>query len=264
MSNLAQSLRDGTMHAHTVAENTAFMKCFLKGVVEREPFRKLLANLYFVYSALEAEMQRHQNHPVVGPMIFPEIFRASNLERDLEYYYGPNWRQDIEPLPAGKVYVLRIKAISKADPALLVAHAYTRYMGDLSGGQALKKIIRSALDLPPDQGTGLHDYEQLPTAEAQRDFKAKYRTALNSLPIDGALIRRIVDEANYAFGLNRDVVQELEDEVRAAVGDHVFELLTRQDIPGATEHQGGQAQCPHAKHAVLTSKQSRSPQATTA
>ena len=34
---------------------------------------------------------------------------------------------------------------------------------------------------------------------------------------------------NHAFHLNRDVVHGLEDEVKAAIGDHVFDLLTYQD-----------------------------------
>lgn len=233
--DLAQCLREGTKHSHTAAENTAFMKCFLKGIVEREPFRKLLANLYLVYSALEAGLERHRNHPVVGGIVFPELNRTANLERDLEFYYGDNWYEQITPLPAGQVYVDRIHEIANTDPVLLIAHAYTRYMGDLSGGQALKNIVRCALNLPPNQGTALHEFEQLPTAEAKRAFKAKYRDALNSLPVDEATIQRIVDEANYAFTLNRDVVHELEPEVKAAVGEHVFDLLTRQEIPGATE-----------------------------
>ncbi len=233
--NLAQRLREGTQQSHTAAENTAFMKCFLKGIVEREPFRKLLANLYFVYSTLEAEFESHRDHPVVGPMIFPEIFRTANLERDLTFYYGDNWREQISPLPAGQIYVDRIREVAKNDPALLIAHAYTRYMGDLSGGQALKNIVRSAMSLPPDQGTGLHEFELLPTVEAKRAFKEKYRDTLNALPVDDATIDRIVAEANYAFHLNRDVVHELEDDVRAVIGEHVFDLLTRQDRPGSTE-----------------------------
>ncbi|HEY9649499.1 MAG TPA: heme oxygenase (biliverdin-producing) [Coleofasciculaceae cyanobacterium] len=233
--DLANRLREGTKQSHTAAENTAYMKCFLKGIVEREPFRKLLANLYLVYSALEEELQRNQTHPVVGPIYFAELNRTSNLEKDLAFYYGDNWREQIAPLPAGQVYVDRIHEIANSDPARLIAHAYTRYMGDLSGGQALKNIVRSALKLPPDQGTGLHEFEQIPTVEARREFKEKYRQALNSLPVDEDTIQRIVDEANYAFQLNRDVVHELEDDVKAAIGDHVFDLLTRQDIPGATE-----------------------------
>lgn len=238
--DLAQRLREGTKQSHTAAENTAFMKCFLKGIVEREPFRKLLANLYLVYSALEAELDRYRSHPAIAPIVFPELNRTANLERDLAFYYGYNWRDDVVPLPAGQVYVDRIHAIANTDPILLIAHAYTRYMGDLSGGQALKHIVRSALNLPPDQGTALHEFEQLPTVEAKRAFKEKYRDALNSIPLTEAEIQRIVDEANYAFHLNRDVVHDLEADVKALIGEHVFDLLTRQDIPGATERS------PHA------------------
>lgn len=69
MTNLSTRLREGTTQSHTTAENTAFMKCFLKGIVEREPLRKLLADLYFVYSTLETALQSHVNHPIIGPSI---------------------------------------------------------------------------------------------------------------------------------------------------------------------------------------------------
>lgn len=233
--DLAQRLREGTKHSHTVTENTAFMKCFQKGIVERDIFRKLLLNLYFVYSALETELQRHRNHPVVGSIYFSELNRTANLERDLAFYYGDNWHQQVTPLEAGQVYVDRIHTVANTDPVLLVAHAYTRYMGDLSGGQSLRNIARSAMNLPPNQGTALHEFEQIPTIEAKRAFKEKYRVALNSLPIDEATIQKIVNEANLAFTLNRDVVQALEDDVRAMIGEHVFDLLTRQNQPGSTE-----------------------------
>ncbi|AFY72583.1 heme oxygenase [Synechococcus sp. PCC 7502] len=235
-SNLATKLREGTEKSHTAAENTAFMKCFLKGIVEREPFRKLLANLYLVYSAIEEELRLHIQHPIVGKLYFPELNRQQSLEQDLTFYYGDNWRAEITPLKAGKVYVDRIREISKTDPVCLIAHAYTRYMGDLSGGQALKGIVRSALDLPSDRGTALYEFDQLPTIEAKRAFKETYRQALDSLALDEATIQRIIAEANYAFTLNRNVVDELEADVRAAIGSHVFELITKQERQGSTEH----------------------------
>ncbi|MGF1540416.1 MAG: heme oxygenase (biliverdin-producing) [Pleurocapsa sp.] len=238
-SDLASQLREGTKHSHTMAENTAYMKCFLKGIVEKEPFRKLLANLYFVYSTLETELLRHRDHPVVGLIYFPELNRKASLEKDLAFYYGNNWQAEIAPSEAGKIYVARIQEISNSEPALLVAHSYVRYMGDLSGGQALKNIVRSALSLPPDEGTNFHQFDAFPSVEARRGFKGRYRDALNSLPVDNELIEKIVAEANAAFALNRDVMHALEPEVKAAIGDHVFDLITRQDIPGATERSPG-------------------------
>ena len=238
--SLSQRLREGTKQSHTLSENTAFMKCFLKGIVEREPFRKLTADLYYLYSALEEEIIRHRSHPVVGMVYFPELERQAKLEDDLDYYYGDNWQALIAPSPEGEKYVARIRQISNGNPALLVAHAYVRYMGDLSGGQSLRNIVRSALDLPEDRGTGLHEFDAFPTVEARRAFKMRYRDALDSLPVDEATAQAIVDEANLAFRLNRNVFHELEPEVRAAVGDHVFELITKQDKPGSTERAPGQ------------------------
>ncbi|MDJ0736377.1 MAG: heme oxygenase (biliverdin-producing) [Nostocaceae cyanobacterium] len=237
--NLASKLREGTKHSHTMAENTAFMKCFLKGIVEPEPFRKLIANLYFVYSTLEEELQQRCNHPVVGQIYFPELNRKANLEKDLTYYYGRNWREQIVPSEAGKAYVTRIQEVAKIEPALLVAHAYVRYMGDLSGGQSLKKIARSSMDLLPDGGTAFYEFEQIPTPEARKAFKAKYRQALNSLAVDDILATKIIAEANYVFELNRNLIQELEADVKAAIGDRVFDLITRQDKPGSTERPPG-------------------------
>lgn len=237
--DLAAQLREGTQHSHTMAENTAFMKCFLKGIVEREPFRKLLANFYFVYTVLEEELGRYWNHPVVGPLRLPELDRKEALEEDLAFYYGEDWRLEIAPSEAGKAYVARIHEVAATDPALLIAHAYVRYMGDLSGGQSLRNVVRSALSLPPNQGTRFYEFDFIPSVEARRTFKGQYRDTLNNLTVDDALAQRIVAEANLAFELNRDVMHELEADVRAAIGEHVFDLVTRQDRPGSTERIKG-------------------------
>ena len=237
--NLAVQLRQGTAHSHTVAENTTFMKCFLKGIVEREPLRKLFADFYFLYSALEKEMQRHSDDAVVGPLYFPELNRQANLEEDLEFYYGEQWRDLIRPSDAGKQYVARIREVADSNPALLVAHAYVRYLGDLSGGQGLKRVVRSALDLPGDRGTRFYEFDALPTPETKREFKGRYRDALNSLAVDDALVEQIVEEANVAFQLNCNVMHALETDVKAAIGEHAFDLLTKQDRQGSTERHHG-------------------------
>lgn len=235
MTNLSTRLREGTQKSHTTAENTAFMKCFLKGIVEREPLRKLFADLYFIYSTLEAALHRHAEHPIVGAIYFPELDRVKSLSRDLEFYYGADWREEISPSPSAVAYCNRIQTLALTNPVLLIAHSYTRYMGDLSGGQSLKNIIRSALSLPSDRGTDFYEFTEISTPEAKRNFKERYRQALDSPLIDAETIERIVEEANLVFTLNRNVMHELEGDVKAAIGEHTFDLLTRQDRPGSTE-----------------------------
>jgi len=55
---LAMQLREGTKKSHTMAENTGFISCFLKGVVDKSSYRNLLVDLYFVYSAMEEEIEK--------------------------------------------------------------------------------------------------------------------------------------------------------------------------------------------------------------
>lgn len=233
--HLAERLREGTSRSHTAAENTAFMKCFLKGIVVPKAFRRLLANLYFVYDALERELLAHQDNPVIQGIYFDALLRKAALEQDLAFYYGDRWADEISPAPAGCRYVMRIHWAAATEPALLVAHAYVRYMGDLSGGQRLKTIARISMDLPDNCGTSLHEFAAFPTAETQRAFKRQYRDALNALPLDEVLVQRIVDEANVAFQCNRDLAESLEKYVQEAINPEQFAAIVGVDARGSTE-----------------------------
>ncbi|WP_460202835.1 biliverdin-producing heme oxygenase [Scytonema sp. NUACC21] len=231
-SNLATKLRVGTKKAHTMAENVGFVKCFLKGVVEKNSYRKLVANFYFIYSTIEEEMEKHQNHPIISKINFPQLYRKHTLEQDLNYYYGSNWREQIQLSPAGEAYLERIRVVSEKEPELLVAHSYTRYLGDLSGGQILKGIAQTAMNLSDGQGTAFYEFDEIPDEKA---FKAKYRQALDELPINDATASRIVDEANAAFGMNMKMFQELEGNLIKAIGQMLYNTLTKRRTRGSTE-----------------------------
>jgi len=215
-----------------MAENVGFVKCFLKGVVEKTSYRKLVANLYFVYSAMEEEMEKHREHPVLSKIYFPELNRKQSLEQDLYYFYGPNWREQVAPSSAAQAYVQRIREISATAPELLVAQSYTRYLGDLSGGQILKGIAQRGMNLTEGEGSAFYEFPEIPDEKA---FKNNYRQAMNELPIDEATAERIVDEANAAFGMNMKMFMELEGNLIKAVGQMLFNTLTRKRGTGSTE-----------------------------
>lgn len=231
-SNLASKLRVGTKKAHTMAENVGFVKCFLKGVVEKSSYRKLVANFYYVYSAMEEEMEKHSQHPIVSKINFSQLNRKHSLEQDLSYYYGANWRDQIKLSAAGEAYVQRIREISATEPELLIAHSYTRYLGDLSGGQILKNIAVTAMNLNEGEGTAFYEFADITDEKA---FKAKYRQTLDELPIDDATGDRIVEEANAAFGMNMKLFQELEGNLIKAIGMMLYNTLTSKRTRGSTE-----------------------------
>lgn len=230
-SNLSSKLRVGTKKAHTMAENVGFVKCFLRGAVEKTSYRKLVGNFYFVYSAMEEEIEKHKNHPIVSKINFPQLYRKQTLEQDLAYYYGADWREQVKLSPAGEAYVKRIRELSEQEPELLISHSYTRYIGDLSGGQILKGIAQTAMNLT-DGGTAFYEFPEIPDEKA---FKANYRAALDEMPLDEATCDRIVEEANDAFGINMKMFQELEGNLIKAIGVMVFNTLTRRHTRGSTE-----------------------------
>jgi heme oxygenase len=224
MSNdLAMKLRVGTQQAHTDSENLGFMKCFVKGVVDRDCFIQLLRNFYFVYSELETAIEKHKQHPVINLIYFPELNRQSSLEQDMLFYYGNQWHKRITPSPAAQAYIARIQQIYTHEPALLLAHSYTRYLGDLSGGQMLQKIAQSALKLSGYEGTSFYNFQQIPDKQA---FKEKYRQALDKLSIDDKTTDKIVAEANHAFKLNMQILKELESILIQVLGRATYNELT--------------------------------------
>ncbi|ACK72020.1 Heme oxygenase [Gloeothece citriformis PCC 7424] len=229
--NLATLLREGTKKAHTAAENVGFVKCFLRGVVEKNSYRKLVTNFYFVYSAMEEEMEKLSQHPIISKIYFPELNRKQALEQDLYFYYGANWRNEVAPSEAGKAYVERIREVAATEPELLIAHSYTRYLGDLSGGQILKKIAQRAMNLD-ESGLAFYEFENIPDEKA---FKHKYRQSLDEMPIDQETAERIVAEANDAFRLNMKMFNELEGNLIKAIGIMLFNTLTRRRTVGSTE-----------------------------
>ena len=231
---LASQLREGTKKAHTMAENTGFVSCFLKGVVDKASYRTLVVDLYFVYDAMEQEIGklRAAGHPVVGPVGFPELNRRESLEQDLAFYFGEGWRNSVKATPAAQEYVARIHQIAQESPELLVGHHYTRYIGDLSGGQILKAIAQKAMNLGEHDGLRFYAFDAIPD---EKGFKANYRATLDALPIDQATADRIVAEANHAFHLNMTMFQELEGNLIAAIGKVLFGFLTRRQRQGSTE-----------------------------
>ncbi|MBE9032825.1 heme oxygenase (biliverdin-producing) [filamentous cyanobacterium LEGE 11480] len=231
-SNLALKLREGTKKAHTMAENTGFIACFLRGTVEKNSYRKLVANLYFVYAAMEEAMHNLKDHPVMGKMYFPELDRKESLEQDLAYYYGANWREEVQPSAATQAYVAQINKVAQEDPEKLIAHLYTRYIGDLSGGQILKKIAVNAMGLNEGEGTNFYAF---PKIADEKEFKTMYRGTLDSLPVSEEKGDAIVEEANDAFHHNMNMFQELEGNLIKAIGVQLFSLLTRRRSRGSTE-----------------------------
>ena len=202
LTTFSKKIKKDTSKSHSMAENTGFVTNFLAGVVSKDSYKQLIADFYFIYSALEEQVEKFKDDPFIAPIAFDELKRVPALEKDCEFYWGENWRNTISPTDACKNYVKRVK---KINAKFLVGHHYTRYLGDLSGGQILKNIANKSMNL---NGEGLAFYE-FEGISNPGNFKNRYRTALDNLPITWSDGELIINVANYAFKLNMDVFDEI-------------------------------------------------------
>jgi heme oxygenase len=203
---LSSRLREATALVHRRAEQSGIMQDILHRRVSREAYLLLLRNLVPVYETLELALAAHADHPAIEPIYFRTLDRAPSLAQDLDTLYGPDWRTALPVLPSALAYAERIRTAAALSPALLAAHSYTRYLGDLSGGQILSRLVAVRLGLTNGAGTAFY---QFPGISDPGVFKQGYRAALDALPLDPATSAELVAEAVRAFELNTRLFEEV-------------------------------------------------------
>lgn len=216
LKKISVRLREESQDQHRDAEGSGFMRCFVKGAMDRGTYAHYLSVLKVVYDSLEKQIESKKDHPAVRPVRFTELYRSKSLEADLAFFGEPGTGQKSS---AGKVYADRIAEVASNAPHLLPAHAYVRYLGDLSGGQILKRIAQKMFDLQEGVGSAFYEF---PAVTDINGFKNGFREALDNLPISPEEADALVKEASMAFSLNQKVFAELEPILISGIGQERF------------------------------------------
>jgi heme oxygenase len=197
IENLADRLREHTHQLHRQAERTGVVGRLLRGEATRRDYTRYLRNLLPAYQSLERGLELHRHAPALCELAAPEIYRSDALAADLRALEGSRWQERLTVLPAGEEYRARIDEILVKDPRLLVAHAYTRFLGDLNGGHILKGLLRRTLGLP-DEGLNFYAF---PAVEPRR---LGYRAAIDRAgrSLGPGELESMLDEARKAFRFN--------------------------------------------------------------
>ncbi|MER6097238.1 biliverdin-producing heme oxygenase [Streptomyces sp. NPDC001728] len=200
-------IRTASHEQHTEAETSSFMGDLLGGRLAVDAYARYTEQLWFVYRALEEGAEALREDPVAGPFVQPELFRTAALEQDLAHLRGPGWRAAASPLPATAAYAERVAECARDWPAGYVAHHYTRYLGDLSGGQIIRdKAERTWGFTRKGDGVRFYVFDAIGNPAA---FKRAYRELLDGVNADDLEKQRIVDECKRAFDFNSAVFHQL-------------------------------------------------------
>jgi len=193
------------------------------------------------------------NDSFFSPTYNPALLaRTSALSSDISFLLGVSyddgsWKthpihQSLisSPPPAFGAYISRLTHLIEVEPRRLLAHSYIRYMGDLSGGQIMKRNIRNAYGLAGEHGATFFEFRVMgsegksnppmaDTDEVKRikewfksgidagvgsDLKMKGRSICNRCLgherlIGCAQTGALLDETTRAFVLHQDIFNEL-------------------------------------------------------
>lgn len=190
---------------HTEAERSGIMRSLLRGELGRAPYCLLLRNLHAIYAPLEQALAVHAHHTLLAPIHNPQLYRLAAIEADLDLLHGAGWTADLQVVQSSGEYAARLEQCTASSPELLLAHAYVRYLGDLSGGQILCGIVQKSMQLSGDDGTHFYRFG---TADA-KTLAARFRAGLDAAEMSDEIASRIVSEARSAFSMHTRMFEEL-------------------------------------------------------
>ena len=202
----SQALRERTWSSHGDSEGASFMKDLMTGKGTREDYIALVAQHFFIYEAIEAAAELFADNTVAAPFISPQLTRLNAIEDDLAFLIGSDWRDQISPLPTTVAYVNRVNEIAAEGwVGGFIAHHYTRYLGDLSGGQAIRRLMQRQFGFETN-GVGFYFFDQI---ASPKEFKETYRDELDAVEWDDAERNRVIDEVLEAYRFNTELFVDL-------------------------------------------------------
>lgn len=194
-------VRERTSRGHSSSESATFMSDLMTGAGSCEDYVALVEQHYFIYEALESVQPAMRANPAVAPFLSPALTRLPALESDLAFLLGDDWRARIAPLDITRRYAARILEVAATWPAGYIAHHYTRYLGDLSGGQYIAKVMARRFGFETN-GIGFYLFDQIADPSA---FKSTYRAQLDAVDWSEDERERVIDEVMIAYDFNTEL-----------------------------------------------------------
>lgn len=193
---------------HRDAEGSTYLAALTDGRLDLTAYAALVSQHAVIYEALERLNAAFADDPIAGKFTFPELARHPQLRADLAFLQARGIPLS-EPTEATTRYAERLAELATW-PAGFVAHHYVRYLGDLSGGQAIGRLIATAYGLVPGgDGVRFYVFENV----KPKSFKDSYRSLLDAMPLDEREQDEVLDEVLLAYRFNVEVLASLADQL---------------------------------------------------
>jgi heme oxygenase len=193
------------LELHAAAEASGIVAELIQGQITRSHYALYLRNLLPAYQAMEASLQRNRGRSIFDGLAHPSLYRADRIVADLRDLSGSDWAESLPLLASGKQYADRVAWVGQSE--LLIAHCYTRYLGDLNGGRILlQRVLRRF-----GQNFAAVAFVTFPDIEDMDGFRAAYRRNLDNTGRHLSNPIGVIEEAAIAFQLNIELSYAVSD-----------------------------------------------------
>jgi heme oxygenase len=207
--DLAAFIRASSSDQHRGTETRSFITDLMGGKLSLADYTRYLAQYGWIYEVLEEAVVRVDLDSVPGlsALFDPKLARMASIENDLIALGAADWRTTHQPLPATAAYVEHLASLGAADGVRVLAHHYTRYLGDLSGGQAIAALVARHYSATPEQ-LSFYRFDDI---DSVVQYKRGYRDGMNALALSSDNIDLLVREVDASFNYNGSLFDALLD-----------------------------------------------------
>ncbi|WP_106849609.1 heme oxygenase (biliverdin-producing) [Blastococcus sp. Marseille-P5729] len=190
-----------TDDAHQDAEQSVFITRLLQGEESAAAYARLVTEYLPLYDGLEHAARATRQARPMSEFFDARLERTPALRSDLAVL---GVSDPAPPLPATSAYVDRIASFATDEPVRVLAHHYLRYLGDLSGGQVIGRLVQRHYGIP-DDALRVWDFSAVGKS---KPYKDAYRDKLN-ICLSASEQDVFVEECLHGYRLARELFEDL-------------------------------------------------------
>ena len=207
-SSLAARVKKLTQDDHRSAETASFITELMGRKLSTREYAMLVSQYHYIYQALDAAVEQFRDNataPSVVRLFDPKLDRRTAIVKTLQTLLPEcGLPLELTELSSTAAYAQRIRDVAE-DPARLAAHHYLRYLGDLSGGLAIARLMQRHYRVH-DHQLNMYTFKSISKPKLYKDA---YRDKLNSLGFTPEQQDDFIDEAALGFQCNKAMFEEL-------------------------------------------------------
>ena len=196
-------MKEETWEEHEASKDSEFAKGIMSGRFGSQGFIEWQRALYPIYVTLENILKQNRKDPTLHIFDHRKLDRSQRIYDDLvslgvDPISSPSTLKTIDP------YISAIEDASES-PQRLMAYHYTRYMGDMNGGQVIARAMENVCGIDKES-LSCYDFSEIGDTY---HYRKQYKTLLELSPWTEEEREMFIAEAKIAYSRNSDFFEEL-------------------------------------------------------